>query len=339
MKKKLVSLFAALAVCVSLAGCSSNNTSEPSDSSVVSESTPTENSATSETESSADENSSEDNGVKVINDREGGTIELAEEIYTVVSGAPSVTEILSGLGVADKIIAADQYSADVECIDPSICTLDFYNLSIEELVAMAPDAVIINGVSMTGGNDPYSGLTEAGIKVLYVPASESIDSVKADITFLAECMDVEEKGAELNAGIDACVSEISEKAATITEKKSVYVEVSAAPYLCTCGNNTYLNDILNLIGAENIYASEEGWVSNSEETVIAADPDIIITTVKYDGYDYNEISQRPGWDALSAVKNGQVYQVEPNPVSRPSQHVIEGIKTLAELIYPEVYAE
>lgn len=348
MKKKLAYLLVLLTICISAVSCENSQDTQNSvsdnsektsanDSEINSENTDPETSEKdSEPENTTETENTENNG-KVVKDREGGEIRLLNEIDTVVSGAPSVTEILSGLGVADRIIAADQYSIDVEGIDPSICTLDFYNFSAEELIAMAPDAVIINGISMTGEDDIYAELKEAGITVLYVPSSESIASVKDDITFLAECMDVEEKGMELNAEIDACVSEISEKASSISEKKTVYFEVSAAPYMYSCGSNTFINDMLELIGAENIYASENGWLSNSEESVIAADPDIIITSVKYDGYDYNEICERPGWQALSAVKNGNVFQVEPNPVSRPSQNVVNGIKLLAELIYPEIY--
>ena len=288
-----------------------------------------------ETSSEETEKASAD-GIKTVRDREGGTVEVGE-INTIVSGAPSVSEILTGLGLGDKIVAADQYSADVEGIDPAVCTLDFYNLDIEAITAMAPDAVIINGISMTGADDPYSALKEAGVTVLYVPSSESIDSVKDDIRFLAECTGTEAKGDELVKSIDDCVAEIKALADTITDRKSVYFEVSAAPYMYTCGADTFSDDILDLIGAENIYGSESGWLSNSDESVIAADPDVIVTSVMYDGYDYNEIYSREGWENISAIVNKQVYQVEPNPVSRPSQNVVDGIRLLAETIYPEVY--
>ena len=99
------------------------------------------------------------------------------------------------------------------------------------------------------------------------------------------------------------------------------------------------NKKLAAADAENIYANEEGWLSNSEETVIAADPDVTITSVKYDGYDFNEISARPGWENISAVKNGCVYEVEPNPVSRPSQNVVKGIREVAAAVYPEIFGE
>ena len=204
---------------------------------------------------------------------------------------------------------------------------------------MNPDAVIINGISMTGADDPYSALKDAGVQVLYVPSSESVQGVMDDIRFIAECTGTDEKADELLMGMSDAIAEVVGLSQNITEKKKVYFEVSAAPSMYTCGSDTFADDILDLIGAENIYSSESGWINNTDESVIAADPDVIITSVKYDGYDYNEIYSREGWENISAIKNHQVYQVEPNPVSRPSQNVVEGIRIMAQIIYPDVYSD
>lgn len=343
--RKLTALILAAAAALTAVSCSSGNTSVTdttvSMTNMVSESeTEAETTTEASSETTAEETAeAPSENVKTVKDLEGGTVEIKGELNAIISGAPAATEILTGLGVGDRIIAADMYSADVDGIDPSVCTLDFYNLDIEYIASLEPDAVIIDGISMTGADDPYHTLKEAGVTVLYLPSAASVDGLKDSIRFISECVDKSDKGAELIADIDSCVSEISEKAAAITEKKSVYFEISAAPYLYTCGNNTFINDILNIVGAENIYANEEGWLSNSEETVIAADPDVIITSVKYDGYDFNEISARPGWENISAVKNGCVYQVEPNPVSRPSQNVVKGIREVAAAVYPEIFGE
>ncbi len=274
-----------------------------------------------------------------ILDREGNLITIPDEINTVISAASSITEILFGLGVGDKIISADMYSADVEGIDPSICTLDFYNLNVEQLIAYNPDVIIINGISQTGTADPYSDIKAAGINVIYIPASESIEAIKLDIQFLADYMGVSEKGMELNAAINDAISDVSTRVSDIPEKKSVYMEIGAAPYLYSCGSGTYLDEIISIAGGVNIYASETGWLSNSEETVIAANPDVIITNVNYDGYDFNEIKLRAGWNNINAIVNGNVYQVGANETSRASQNIVKGIYQIAKAIHPELYPD
>lgn len=338
---KLLSLVLAGVMALALTAC--NNANQTSDGGVITtseitkaEATTVETAEVSEILEETEETVAE---VRSVIDREGNEIVVPDEINTIISAAPSVTEILTGLGVTDKIIAADMYSADVAGIDPAICTLDFYNLNTEELIALAPDVIVINGISQTGDSDPYKDLKDAGVNVVYIPSSTSVEAIKEDIKFLAEYTGTTDKGDELIASIDAAVADVTAKAAAITEKKSVYFEIGAAPYLYTCGKNTFIDEIITLIGAENIYGGEEGWISNSDETVIAGNPDVIITNVMYDGYDYNEIKTRAGWDVITAVKNDAVYQVDANATSRPSQYVVDGIYAVAKAVYPEIFAE
>lgn len=341
--RKISAVIAAAALTLCMAACGADSTREggtitTADLAILETVTETAEAEDFDGEENTSGNGTED-GTRTIEDREGNLIEVRENVQTIVSAAPSISEILSGLGLANKIIAADIYSADVDGIDPSVCTLDFYNLNIEELTALSPDLIIVSGMSMSGADDPYAALKDAGVNVLYIPTSNSIAGIKLDIEFLAGYFLAEQQGAELISDITDAVNDISEKAAGIAEKKSVYFEMGAAPYLYTCGNGTFINEIITLAGAENIYGGEEGWLSNSEESVIAANPDVIITNVQYDGYDYNEIKSRPGWENISAVRNGAVYCVDANETSRPSQHIVGGMYQIAQAIYPEIFAE
>lgn len=338
--KKIISFIAAAALAVSMTACSEDKTRDggvitSAEFSVTEAATET---GTDEVSDALADETIPDNGAKVIADREGGVIQVPNSINTIISTAPSITEILVGLDAGNKIIAADTYSSDVEGISPDICTLDFSNLNIEELTALSPDVIIISGMSITGAEDPYAALKDAGVNVIYVPTSSSIESVKLDIEFLAGYVGAEARGAELIADINTAVAEISLKASQITEKKKVYFEIGAAPYLYTCGSGTFIDEVITLIGAENIYGGEEGWISNSEESVIAANPDVIVTNVAYDGYDFNEIKSRAGWENIPAVQNGAVFCVNANATSRPSQHIVEGIMAVAEAVYPEIYS-
>lgn len=339
--KKIAAFIAAAALAVSMTACSDDKTRDGGviTSAEFSVTDPVTETGTGEVNDAlTDETIPENNDVKVIANREGGVVQVPNSINTIVSTAPSITEILVGLDAGSRIIAADLYSSDVEGISSEICTIDFANLNIEELTALSPDVIIISGMSMGGTDDPYAALKDAGINVIYVPTSSSIESVKMDIEFLAGYVGAEARGAELIADIDTAVSEISLKASNIGQKKKVYFEIGEAPYLYTCGSGTFIDEIITLIGAENIYGDQQGWLSNSEESVIAANPDVILTSVAYDGYDFNEIKSRAGWENIPAVQNGAVFCVDANATSRPSQHIVEGIMAVAEAVYPEIYS-
>ncbi len=269
-------------------------------------------------------------------DRNGETITIPDEINSIVSASPATTEILVGLGLADKIVAADFYSADVEGIDPAICTIDFYSLSVETLLSLNPDVIIINGISVVGDDNPYKELVDAGVSTVYIPDANSIHSIRDDIEFLAAYTRTVAMGEKLIGDINSAVTEISKRTINLP-KKSVYFEIGAAPYLYTAGSGTFINDIINICGGENIYAGEKGWLSNSNESVVAGNPEIILTNVMYDGYDYNEIYSRAGWENIPAIVKENVYQISPNASSRASQNIVEAIEEIATKIYPGIY--
>ncbi len=256
------------------------------------------------------------------------------EDYILVSTAADITEIIDGLGYGENIALADVYSSGIGSVRSDVCTMDYLNPDVEAIIALEPDCVFVSGSSTDGTVDPYSSLLEAGIRVVYIPTAESIQGIKDNISAIAAEIDASEKAEELNSSIDEAI-ENAKKRAEGKEQVSVYFEISAAPWLYTFGNGTFLDEIVTACGGKNIYSAEHGWISNSEETVIAADPEVIITNVMYDGYDYNEILSRPGWDVISAVKNSRVYSVDANATSRGSQNIVKGIEQISKAIVPD----
>ena len=254
--------------------------------------------------------------------------------YKLVSTAADITEILDGLGHGEDIVLADVFSAGSGSGNAEVCTMDYLNPDVEAIIALSPDCVFVSGSSTDGTVDPYTALSEAGVKVVYVPTAASIQGIKDNITAIANEVGASDKAAELNTSIDEAI-ENAKKRAEGKEPVSVYFEIGAAPWLYTFGNGTFLDEIITVCGGKNIYSAEQGWISNTEETVIAANPDVIITNVMYDGYDYNEILSRPGWDVISAVKNSKVYSVDANATSRGSQNIVKGIEEISKAIVPD----
>jgi iron complex transport system substrate-binding protein len=59
--------------------------------------------------------------------------------------------------------------------------------------------------------------------------------------------------------------------------------------------------------------------------------------VKGSQSDPADISQRPGYSALKAVKDGRVYVVEDNPFVRSGPRLVQGLQQLAQILHPEVF--
>lgn len=275
---------------------------------------------------------------RTVTDREGTEVNIPKKIEKIISTAPSNTEVLMALGLGDKLVAIDKYSTDIEGVNTELPQIDFSNPDAETIIGLEPDIVIASGHNKTGSTeDPFKVISEAGIPVVYIPSSESIDGIYKDIEFIADVVNEKSKGKEIIDDMKAQVDEIKAIGDTIADKKSVYFEISPAPYLSSFGKSTFLNEMIEIIGAENIFANEDGWISPTAEAIIDANPDVIITNAEYMENPTGEIKSRNAWENINAIKNNEVYLVDKNASSRPSQNVVKALKQMAEAVYPEYY--
>ena len=278
-----------------------------------------------------------------MQDREGNEFNVPKEVNTIISTAPSNTEVLVALGLDDKLVAVDKYSADVEGISEDLPKIDFRNPDAEAIIALNPDIVIASGHNKAGDEDPFALIKEAGIPVAYIPSSYSIDGIYGDIEFIASLTDTEKEGKDLINSMKKEVEAIKAIGDTITDKKNIYFEIGAGSGLYTFGNETFLNEMIETIGATNVFGEENSWITVTPEAVIDANPDVILAntpgTNEAGLTAVEDIKSREGWDTITAVKNSDVYQIDKNSSSRASQNIIKALKEMAKAVYPDEYKD
>ena len=329
--KKLLSLAAALALAVSLAACASP--------------APSAQSASSAAPQSASQAADASSGAsaKPTQDRSGAPITLPDTIDSIAVMAPSIAETVVDLGLGDKIVAIDTQTEAYALagVPEGLPAFDMQAPDTEALAALEPDVVFVSGISIIEGENLFQPLVDMGVCIASIPTSNSIADIEADITFLAACLGCEAQGEaivdEMQAEIDA-VAAIG-AAVPEDERKSVYFEISAAPYCYSFGEGVFLDEMLELIGADNVLAGQEGWLSVDEEAVVAADPDVILTSVNYIDDPVGEITARAGWEGVAAVQNGEVYAIDNKTSSLPNENVVQALREMAQAVYPDLYAQ
>jgi len=273
-----------------------------------------------------------------ITDRTGRTVTIKNQINRIISTAPSNTEIIADLGQAHKLIAIDRHSANVTGIPEGLPQLDFFYPDAEAIINLEPDIIIASGHNATGtGEDPLMLLREMGIAVVYISMSTSIDEIYNDIAFIAEILRVEKEGERLINSMKTQIGEIAQTAAKMTanteNRKTVYFEISAAPDMMTFGKGSYINDMISVIGAKNIFEDENWLVTPSAEAIISRNPDIILTNVNYIDDPIAEIKSRPGFNHINAVINNRIYQIDTDSSVRPSSRIILALRQMSQAVY------
>ena len=160
------------------------------------------------------------NKEQTVTDREGNKVEIPSNIEKIVSTAPSNTEILAGLGVGDKIVCMDTYSEGIEGVNKDVKKMDFTSPDAEAIIELEPDIVIASGYNKSGSSDdPFKSISDAGIPVVYIPSSESIDGIYKDIEFIASIVKEDSKGEEIVSNMKSEIEKISKVGETIKDKK------------------------------------------------------------------------------------------------------------------------
>lgn len=262
------------------------------------------------------------------------TIEAKPE--KIVSLIPSNTEIAFALGLGDQVVGVsdfDNYPEEAAAKEK----IGGMEINIEKIISLQPNLVLAHASAMNG-TDGLQQLKDAGLTVLVINDAQNFDQVYDSIAMIGKATGESKKADELIKSMKDKLAEIKAKAGEIKEKKKVLVEVSPAPEVFTTGKNTFMDDMITLINAENIANDQEGWIKIDQEEMIGRNPDVIITTYGY--YIENAAQQvlsRQGWENVNAIKNKQVIDVDSDRVTRSGPRIVEGVEDLAKAVYPEVF--
>ena len=215
---------------------------------------------------------------------------------------------------------------------------DYQTLNIERIIKLDPDIII----AIAGGpEDDYAKIKELGTPIYRVIDASGIEGVYEEITNISKIFGLEEKGQALATNLKSEVDGIYNQVKDLRpdEKPTVFYEVWNDP-LMSAGEDTFISDLIEKSGGINILAEDSltGWPEYSIETLVKRNPDVIIAPMSL-ATDPSVIKEDPRFLSLNAVINDRVYIVPDNPVSRPSQNVIKGLKMFATAIHPEIFGE
>ncbi len=272
-----------------------------------------------------------------VTDGLGREVNLDGPAQRVVSMAPSNTEILFAIGAGDQVVGRDTLSdfpEEAKAIADIGSTFDALNTEL--IVSLKPDLVLAAEINTP---EQVKQLEDLGLAVYYLKNPLTLEEMYANLEIVAQLTGHEEETATLMESLKARVAAVDEKIAPISSRPNVFYELDgtdpAKPY--TAGKGTFITQLIERAGGHNIASDLDGYPQLSLEQVVAADPAFILLGDARYGVSPESIAQRPGWESLSAVKNGQVVPFNDDLVSRPGPRLVDALEELAKLLRPELF--
>ena len=275
----------------------------------------------------------------------GNVVTLTSAPERIVSLSPSNTEMLFAVGAGDSVVGVTDFcnypynfTAWIEAGNMTSIG-NFWQPSVEPIVALEPDLVLAS----SGSLDAAETLKNLGYAVLVVEG-QTIEDVLRDVLLVGRATYKNTESIalvnEMRARIDAVVNQ----AAGATTTPKVYHEVWNDP-LMSVGPNTFIDELITSAGGENIFHdATTSWPIVSSEAIIEKNPDVMFFPDMYMGranfYETIEaVESRPGWDTITAVQNGALYEMNADIISRSGPRIVDALEILAKMVHPEIFGQ
>jgi iron complex transport system substrate-binding protein len=267
-------------------------------------------------------------GSRVVNDDTGRRVEVPRVVKRVVSLAPSVTENVFAVGAGDRLVGVTTFCNYPEQAKSIAKVGDTMTPNMETIVALKPDIVFVSSASQL---EAFTKTLEQNNIKVYVMNPTSMDGVLKGLRNLGDLFGTHDQVQELVADLTAREFAVSKKIEG--EKPArVFVQISREP-LFTVGKQSYLTDLLREAGATSVTADvETAFPKLSKETAVALDPEAIILSESEDNQEPNEAFKNS-----PAVKNGRVYKINADILSRPGPRLLDALEQIAKDLHPEKF--
>ena len=252
---------------------------------------------------------------EVADDR-GVVVSMQSPPQRIVSLLPSLTETVCELGACGRLVGVDRYSnwpAGVRSLPQVGGGLD---PSIEAIVALKPDLVLVATSSRASER-----LRALGLKVLALEPKTGADALRV----------IGKLGHVLNVpGSERLAQSIEDGVAAAARGQRVYFEASPGPH--AAGPGSFIGEMLTKLGLGNIISPELGpFPKINPEYVLRADPDLIMAGQRSTA----ELVARPGWRNLRAVQTQRVCifdAAEVDVLVRPGPRMAEAAHLMAKCV-------
>ena len=251
---------------------------------------------------------------------------------TIVSLAPSLTEMVFAIGAGDQLVGRTS-ACDWPAAASKVPVVGaFGRPSLELLASIHPDLVVDVDLADEEMGKKISAL---GIHQESI-ACKSPDDIPAALRKLGKLTGHIREADSLALSISEGLAVFKKEAQNQKNKKSVYLEIWDDPFW-TGGKGSYTSALIAYAGGKNIGdVVNKDYFEISQEWVIEKSPEVIACMyMAKESSAVDNVMNRPGWNSIAAVQHHQVYdRFDNNLFLRPGPRVLEGIAQLRRLIYP-----
>jgi len=255
-------------------------------------------------------------------------------VRRVVSLLPAFTEVVVGLGAADRLVGCTPHcrpGCDVAVVGWQGAG------AAEEILRRDPDLVLRQRTR--AADDPVLTLLErAGVRVLAIP-SETIADARSAIVEIGDALSLSERAGEFLADFDRRLEQARAGARGKSAPKVLFVfgrDPGAVANIHAAGPGTFLDEMIRFAGGRNALADlDSPYPAISLDTFVRVSPDVIIDNLPpEEGEAFRDAWSRFA-ELVPAVRDGRIHAVRDPALLIPGPRLPEAVRRLVGMIHGE----
>ncbi|HWA92986.1 MAG TPA: cobalamin-binding protein [Terracidiphilus sp.] len=245
----------------------------------------------------------------------------------IVCLTEETVETLYLLGEQDRIVGVSGFALRPPEVRRKPRVATFLDAKYDDILALRPDVVLTFSDVQA---EIAKQLALRGVTVFHFN-QRRIAGIFEMILMLTRLIGREADGRVLITELQTGLDNIRKSAEKFPRRPRVYFEEWNDPLI---GGIGWVEELVEIAGGEPVFPAlvECGKAQDRVVTsadVIARDPEVILASWCGKKVKINEITSRPGWDAISAVRNGHVYEIPSDCILQPGPaSLTDGIKHL-----------
>lgn len=267
-------------------------------------------------------------GSRTVTDELGRPVTVPDHPHRLVCLIPSVVDDVYALGAGADVIAVSDYTkypAEAKS-KPSIGLP--LSPSLETIVSLHPDLVL--GSAETNHIQIVQQLQHYGIPVFIVDP-HGIAGIYKSIRSLGMVLNRGPAANDLIARLHARENAVRARALGKPVVR-VFMPIWYDPVI-TIGKHAFITELIAVAGGESVTDDiAQEWPQVSLEAVIARAPEAILL-VKSSKMSIKDLSTRPGWCDLAAIKQGHVDYVD-DRIDFPSPVAFDAMEEMSKQFHP-----
>ena len=252
----------------------------------------------------------------------------------IVCLTEETVETLYLLGEQDRIVGVSGYAVrppQVRREKPRVSA--FISADVPKILALDPDLVLCFSDLQA---EIAADLTRAGIAV-HVFNQRDIAGILAMIRTLGAMVGASERANQLATQLELRLSSVKAAADLRQTKPRVYFEEWDDPLITGIG---WVSELIEIAGGEDAFpqlrhqkAAKDRIVMPAD--VIAAAPDVILASWCGKKVVPDKIRQRPGWNAIPAVRDNRIYEIKSPLILQPGPAALtDGLDAIVAALWP-----